>query len=132
MTDAVIPQEPTPGPDTQHRAVHGSLTATAWRTGRATVVDVTGQVDSFTAPHLDDVVNAVPQETPAIAVIDLSGVEFLSVAGVTVLMQAHERAEPGTVRLVATGHAVLRALHMTGLDSSLAIYPSRAAALSED
>jgi anti-anti-sigma factor len=119
MNDAVVPQDPI-----------GRVSTVVRWSGRAVVVRVTGEVDMLTAPHLEDVVSGVLRETPEAAVIDLSEVAFLSVAGVSVLVRANQRTEPGALRVVATGRLVPRILQLTGLTSLLTIYPSLDAALS--
>lgn len=96
------------------------------------VVHVTGDLDLYTAsvlherlwPHL---------EQNDMVVIDLSGVAFLGSAGLSELVAAHDTATRNGVRirLVATGHAVLRPLEVTGLRTAFDIVDSVEAALRE-
>jgi anti-sigma B factor antagonist len=123
MTDALVPR-------TRASSVDRLVTTAVRWTGRTVLVQVTGEVDIVTAPHVDDVMSEVLREAPRMVVVDLSGVAFLGVAGLSVLVDADQRTEAGTLRIVATGRPVLRILHLTGLASRLDVYPSHAAALS--
>ena len=82
------------------------------------VVEVTGEVDAYTAPLLDVCLNSqARQRGVREVVVDLSRVTFLGAAGVTVLAQAHRRCGMRGARLaVHTGgwRRLLRALQLTG------------------
>jgi anti-sigma B factor antagonist len=119
MEEAVVAQE-----------LIGRVTTVVRWSGHEVVVRVAGEVDLLTAPHLEDVVTEALREAPEVAVIDLSEVAFLGAAGLSVLIRAHLRGRPGSVRVVASDRPTLRPLRVTGLTSFLAIYPSREEALS--
>jgi anti-sigma B factor antagonist len=69
-------------------------------------------------------------ERPRVLVFDLTGVTFISSAGLGVLVRAHQAAAPDTrVRVVAAERRTLGVLRMTGLDDLLDVYDSRAHAL---
>ncbi|WP_369817882.1 STAS domain-containing protein, partial [Mycobacterium sp. E3339] len=56
--------------------------------------------------------------TPAVLVIDLTEVDFLSSAGITVLVEVHRLTEnsPTSLRVAADGSATSRPLRIVGLD----------------
>ncbi|MEV6904336.1 STAS domain-containing protein [Amycolatopsis sp. NPDC051372] len=79
------------------------------------VVEVAGEVDSCTAPQLEEVVGSLLRSTVEIVVIDLSPSMFLSVAGLRVLSQLDLVAgEHGVDFSVDPGssHAALRLLQL--------------------
>ena len=92
------------------------------------VVEVTGEVDAYTAPLLDVCLNSqARQRGVREVVVDLSRVTFLGAAGVTVLAQAHRRCGMRGARLVVhTGgrRRLLRALQLTGFADTVAIDPT--------
>ena len=92
------------------------------------VVEVTGEVDAYTAPLLDVCLNSqARQRGVREVVVDLSRVTFLGAAGVTVLAQAHRRCGMRGARLVVhTGgwRRLLRALRLTGFADLVAIDPT--------
>lgn len=95
----------------------------------AIVVTVSGEIDMTTAPALEQAVLRSLTDQPVTLVIDLTGAQFFSSAGISVLVLAHRRSADGALRVVATDRVVLRPLELTGLTDDLAIYPSVQAAL---
>ncbi len=95
----------------------------------AIVVTVSGEIDMTTAPALEQAVLRSLTDQPVTLVIDLTGAQFFSSAGIAVLVLAHRRSADGALRVVATDRVVLRPLELTGLTDDLAIYPSVQAAL---
>ena len=96
------------------------------------VVEVTGEVDTYTAPALEVCLHSqAVQRGVRTLVADLSRVSFLGAAGVTVLAQVQRRCRMRGVRLVIrTGgrRNVLRPLQLAGLadvvdDDSAAVEP---------
>ena len=97
----------------------------------AVVVEVAGDVDTTTAPALVQAADEALAEEPPVLVVDLSRVEFLASPGLTALLTIHRNAGTGTaVRIVAAGRATLRPIQLTGLESSLSLFPTREAALA--
>lgn len=84
----------------------------------ARVLRVAGDLDAATAPLLQDVLQQRMQEG-ARAVLDLSAVNFLGVAGVEVLLEANRRSP---ISLVAQRGPVRRALAITGADDELTVH----------
>jgi anti-anti-sigma factor len=97
----------------------------------ALVVEVTGELDTLTAPRLQDALRAALREPCPVVIVDLTGVEFMGPAGLAVLVEAHDHAGSSTsLRIVAPARATLRPLQITGLDAVLNVYESRPDALT--
>ncbi|MBT1193182.1 STAS domain-containing protein [Rhodococcoides kroppenstedtii] len=97
----------------------------------AAILTVVGELDLATAPILQDAVDAVRDEATEALVVDLTGVDFLASAGMTVLVQSHQSVPDGVVfSVVATGAATARPLQLVGLDETFPIHASRQDALA--
>jgi anti-sigma B factor antagonist len=129
----LTPREP-PGqtPDTVANA-GSDLTITIHRHNNPhrVLVDVAGDLDALTAPRLLDTLHALLRERSAVLVVDLTAVHFMGSAGISVLVETHQHASPHIdLRVVAASRVTLRPLQVTGIDTVLNVYPSRAAALT--
>jgi anti-sigma B factor antagonist len=120
----------TPAHRSIRDAVSGELlsvtTLPATRPGRV-VVEVVGEVDSYTAPALDIcLLSQATQPGVRELVVHLGRVTFLGNAGVRVLAQADRRCRMRGARLVIRTNgrrAVLRSLQLTGLADLVAVDP---------
>jgi anti-sigma B factor antagonist len=85
--------------------------------GRTVHVTATGEVDSSSAPVLEQHLTGVLESRSDEIVVDLCAVTFLDSAGLCVLATAHRLArEQGTrMRVLASSRAVVRPLQITGL-----------------
>lgn len=98
------------------------------------VVQVTGEVDTYTAPELAAVL-AAQMAAAQVVVVDLDAVRFLASAGMTVLFEASELAArlQRDLRLVCHCPTINRTLTVTGLRDRFTfadhVPGSRAAAL---
>jgi anti-anti-sigma factor len=96
--------------------------------GHLVLVRVVGELDNVTAATLSAALAdaAAAVSPPAPVVVDLSGVSFLGAAGLSVLVDHHERcAALGSALLIVPGSkAVRRALSVTGLHARLALIPA--------
>ncbi|WP_245672715.1 STAS domain-containing protein [Aldersonia kunmingensis] len=95
------------------------------RHDRTVVLGVSGTLDMVTAPRLTESIQTALDSEPTAVIIDLTGVEFLASAGMTVLIAAHERIG-GSAQLVAVadGPVTARPLRLVGLDKLLTIHPT--------
>ncbi len=90
---------------------------------RLVVVSVGGSVDMLSAPWLIDAIDAALAKKPAGMIIDLSRVDFLASAGMSVLMTSHSDADHSrSFAVVADGPATYRPLTLMGLDEVLPLY----------
>ncbi len=100
-------------------------TSIARLTGGAAVLAVVGEIDTLTAPPLEQALRELLDDTGAdVLVIDLTGVTFLASSGLAALIQgAHRAADRNvTLRLVPGSRAVRRPLEVTGSDQLFDMY----------
>lgn len=95
-------------------------------------MEVSGDIDLLTAPEWADRLRRCLAEGAPLVVVDLRRVDFFGAAGVSLLVEAHRRAQAlrSTVRVVADTRMVCRVLAITELDRTLAIYPTLEQALN--
>ncbi|HZA88791.1 MAG TPA: STAS domain-containing protein [Solirubrobacterales bacterium] len=98
------------------------------------VISFSGEHDLNTAPELrGQLAAAIEDRVPV--VVDFSGAAFVdsSILGAVLdaRRQAHERGLGFSVTLYNGAQPVQRVLEVTGLDSTLPVHPSRAAAIEE-
>lgn len=115
------PDEPTAAVTDPITAAPGLEVIARLASADTVVLLVTGEIDMLTAPALDRRLTESTTSGHRRVVVDLSGVTFLSSAGITILVQHTANAAKRGVRLpiVATGTAVLRPLELTGLATEL-------------
>lgn len=89
---------------------------------RVAVLVVAGEVDTLTAPELRAAIQVVLAGSPAGVIIDLSGVDFLASAGLSVLLATHEEVPNFRFGVVADGVAVRRPITVLGLDRVISLY----------
>ncbi len=97
------------------------------------VVCVSGQVDSVTAPMLGDKLNAVIGDGHIYLALDLSGVPYMSSAGLRVLsiaLKAVRAAGMGQVCLACLTKTVAHAFRISGFNQVFSIYDSVPQAIS--
>jgi anti-sigma B factor antagonist len=121
---------PTPQDDPADARPAMLASVTLRRHGGATVLVVTGEIDLFTVASLDRALRHTLRTRPALLVLDLSAVRYLSCAAVGVLRAALRPPAPSPLRVVAGQRAVLRAIQLSGPHPELVLYPSRLAALA--
>jgi anti-anti-sigma factor len=98
---------------------------------QAVVLSVSGEVDMLSSPRLADAIETALAARPAALIVDLSKVDFLASAGMTVLVTAQAKAEPPTrFAVVANGPATSRPIKLMGIDSVLSLYSTLDSALS--
>lgn len=98
--------------------------------GRVAVVRATGPVDMLTAPQLESAVRGAWAKGPAGLIVDLTDAEFLSSAGMQVLVTAHDEITPqARFAVVAEGPGTSRPLKITGLTDFIDLFSSLDAAL---
>jgi anti-sigma B factor antagonist len=92
-------------------------------------VMVTGDVDLLTAPAMATAVQQAQEKTQDV-LLDLSGVDFLGSAGLSVMVEAARRADgsQGRLAVLVTHRPVRRAIEVTGLDAALHLFDSADAA----
>ena len=83
-------------------------------------LEITGRLDTTTAPNLEAVVNELGADTKEL-VFDMSGVEYISSAGIRVLLGAYKKMKSnlGTMRIEKVNDDVYEVFEMTGLTEML-------------
>jgi anti-sigma B factor antagonist len=97
------------------------------------VVQVAGELDMVTAPHLDSCLLDQIDKRDGHVVVDLSAVTFLGAAGLTSLVKAREAAACHDIRLHLAGvdhRTVARFLEITQLRPTFAVHPSIGSAVT--
>ena len=79
-------------------------------------LEVTGRLDTTTAPNLESVINEVSEDTKEL-ILDMSGVEYISSAGIRVLLGAYKKmnSNQGIMRMEKVNDMVREVFEMTGL-----------------
>ena len=79
-------------------------------------LEITGRLDTTTAPNLESVVNELSEDTKEL-IFDMSGVEYLSSAGIRVILGAYKKmnSNQGIMRIERANDIVRDVFEMTGL-----------------
>ena len=83
-------------------------------------LEITGRLDTTTAPNLESVVNEFSEDTKEF-IFDISEVEYISSAGIKVLLGAYKRIKSyqGTMRIKKANEQVYEVFEMTALSEML-------------
>ncbi|MBR6548925.1 MAG: STAS domain-containing protein [Clostridia bacterium] len=84
-------------------------------------LEITGRLDTTTAPALDKTITEDIKEATAL-ILDLKGLEYISSAGLRVLLAAQKKMQAvGTMKLKNVCEEVMDVLEMTGFADILEI-----------
>jgi anti-sigma B factor antagonist len=90
------------------------------------VIKPKGRIDSASAPIFADAINAVTEEGRFRIVIDMSELEFISSAGLRVLISAQKtckRYNRGEIVLALVPAVIMNSLELAGFNILFKIYP---------
>ena len=91
------------------------------RNATETVIEAVGRLDTTTAPALDKTINEDIEGTKNL-VLDLKGVEYISSAGLRVLLSAQKKMQQiGSMKVKNVCEAVMEVFEMTGFADILVI-----------
>ena len=91
------------------------------RNAPTTLIALGGRLDTTTAPALDKMIREDIVDTEHL-VLDLKGLEYLSSAGLRVLLGAQKKLQQnGSMKLINVREAVMEVLEMTGFADILVI-----------
>ena len=91
------------------------------KTGEQAELILEGRLDTTTAPELEGALDDVLMEATSL-VMDLKGLEYISSAGLRVLLAAQKKMnEKGTMKLTGVCEPVMEILEMTGFADILVI-----------
>ena len=85
-----------------------------------TIVEIAGRLDTITAPALDKTVQGIGESENL--VLDIKGVEYISSAGLRVLLGAQKKMQKmGSMKVIHVCEAVMEVFEMTGFADILVI-----------
>ena len=88
---------------------------------KETTIEVVGRLDTITAPVLEQTINENVGSTQSL-VLDLKGLEYISSAGLRVLLGAQKKMRQiGSMKLTGVCEEVMEVLEMTGFADILTI-----------
>lgn len=100
--------------------------------GDATVVIPTGRIDGSTASPLQDALLKLIEESKGSLVVDFENIEYISSAGLRVLLLAAKQLQAGGRKIVlcAMRHHIAEVFKISGFSEILAIHPTRQDAIN--
>ena len=88
---------------------------------KETIIEIVGRLDTITAPALDKTIHEDIGDTKNL-VLDLKGMEYISSAGLRVLLVAQKKMQKiGSMKLIGVCEAVMDVFEMTGFADILVI-----------
>lgn len=91
------------------------MTINVERSFEHVTLEITGRLDATTSPNLEKTVCELPDSTLEL-VFDVTGLEYISSAGIRVLLQAYKRMRRDAVMRVAGANETVReVLDIAGL-----------------
>ena len=86
-----------------------------------TIIEVVGRLDTITAPALDKTINEDIGDTKNL-VLDVKGMEYISSAGLRVLLSAQKKMQKiGSMKVINVCEEVMEVFEMTGFADILVI-----------
>ena len=86
-----------------------------------TIIEIVGRLDTITAPALDKTINEDLGDTKNL-VLDVKGMEYISSAGLRVLLGAQKKMQKiGSMKVKNVCEAVMEVFEMTGFADILVI-----------
>ena len=91
------------------------------KNNQETIIEVAGRLDTITAPALDKTINEDIGDTKNL-VLDVKGMEYISSAGLRVLLGAQKKMQKnGSMKVVGVCDEVMEVFEMTGFADILVI-----------
>ena len=91
------------------------------KNNQETVIEIVGRLDTITAPALDKTINEDIGDTKNL-VLDVKGMEYISSAGLRVLLSAQKKMQKiGSMKVVGVCEEVMEVFEMTGFADILVI-----------
>ena len=83
-------------------------------------LEITGRLDTTTAPNLEAVINELSEDTKEL-VFDMAGLEYISSAGIRVMLSSYKKmnSNQGIMRIEKANDMVREIFEMTGLSRML-------------
>ncbi len=98
---------------------------------RVQLFEIAGRVDSNNAAELGGALDRAVEEGKTNLVLDLSGVDYMSSAGLREMVRVMKvvKKKGGDLRIASPSDRVREVLELAGLDSIFAIYPTQVEAV---
>ena len=91
------------------------------KTAAQTIIEIVGRLDTITAPALDKTINEDIGDTKDL-VLDVKGMEYISSAGLRVLLSAQKKMQKiGSMKVTGVRAEVMDVFEMTGFADILVI-----------
>ena len=91
------------------------------KTEEETIIEIVGRLDTITAPALDKTINEDIGDTKNL-VLDVKGMEYISSAGLRVLLSAQKKMQKiGSMKVTGVCEEVMEVFEMTGFADILVI-----------
>ena len=91
------------------------------RNAEDTTIEIVGRLDTTTAPSLDNTINEDIADTKNL-ILDLKGLEYISSAGLRVLLGAQKKMQKiGTMKVINVVESVMNVFEITGFADILTI-----------
>ena len=91
------------------------------KNAEATIIEIIGRLDTTTAPALDKAINEDIGDTKNL-VLDVKGMEYISSAGLRVLLGAQKKMQKvGSMKVTGVCEEVMEVFEMTGFADILVI-----------
>ena len=91
------------------------------KTEEETIIELVGRLDTITAPELDKTINEDIGDTKNL-VLDVKGMEYISSAGLRVLLAAQKKMQKiGSMNVTGVCEEVMEVFEMTGFADILVI-----------
>ena len=91
------------------------------KNSQETIIEIVGRLDTITAPALDKTINEDIGDTKNL-VLDVKGMEYISSAGLRVLLGAQKKMQKiGSMKVVNVCEDVMEVFEMTGFADILVI-----------
>jgi anti-anti-sigma factor len=118
-------------PDTQPKG--NTMQVTIQSENNATIAAVEGRMDAVTAPELESQLSTIIDEGQTSVILDLSGLEYISSAGLRVILTTAKKLKTAQGKLVLCNlqETVKQIFEISGFCSILNIADDKESALSE-
>ena len=91
------------------------------KNNQETIIEIVGRLDTITAPALDKTINEDIGDTKNL-VLDVKGMEYISSAGLRVLLSAQKKMQKiGSMKVKGVCEEVMEVFEMTGFADILVI-----------
>ena len=97
------------------------MTIEIMKSEEETIIEIVGRLDTITAPALDKTINEDIGDTKNL-VLDVKGMEYISSAGLRVLLSAQKRMQKiGSMKVTGVCEEVMEVFEMTGFADILVV-----------